>query len=646
MSNRFLDAIERTKEPNRFEAAIARAREAKEQQAEPTTRGDIRDPLLQGLTFGLYDEAAGAVSGGLAALRGEDFNEAYNQRTQQLRGDYDAYRERNPRVALGAEIAGALPTAIIPGGAALRGATLASRVGRGMGVGAATGGFYGHNQGEGALSGDRIGRTVSGALTGGAVGGALPAVGAGAQRLYRALMDRVRPNAATQAGVNRSAQKEINRTLAADDMTVEDAAARLQEYGPDASLVDASDGLREAGRQMVQFGNPGHAPLAALGRERGRQAATRIGGAFETVLGKRPAPAELVDALKKRTQRNADANFGAARDAAADPDNIPYNPALQPALDAERQVMQRARVPDGDAPDGSFEFLSNAQRRISGKKRAAERARDSGGGASAYDDAAVLGADEGELVVALDNATEGKYSIARQRYADDKQLEEAFDYGFRKAMSPGTEISFLRKEWGNLSKPAKVAARAGVRAWLGQKAGSVRGGRAAAREVLREGDARDKLTVVFGEDITTRLSKAMEGQEAMWVTDDALQRATGSQTARNLTGRLNPENQRLPLDISMIGTGVRGVQKVANAINKPNSMTRSLGPALAARGSEREKLMQALLQASADRRRGYDGSKAIQSILRNTGGGAMVAPAAAMQPEDIPQIVVRPNRRR
>ena len=172
-------------------------------------RGDIRDPLLQGLTFGLYDEMAGAVSGAGAAMTGGSFNEAYNERTGALREDYGAYKERQPWVSMGAEVAGALPTALIPGLNVARSANLGQAVWRGANAGALGGALYGYGQGEdGAAS--RLGNAASGAVAGAVIGGALPGVGSGAGRVTRALLDRVSPNAATKAGVNRAAQREIN----------------------------------------------------------------------------------------------------------------------------------------------------------------------------------------------------------------------------------------------------------------------------------------------------------------------------------------------------------------------------------------------------------------------------------------------------
>ena len=128
-------------------------------------RGDIRDPLLQGLTFGLYDKMAGAMSGAGAALSGGSFNEAYNERTDALREDYDAYKERRPWVSMGAEVAGALPTALIPGLNVARSANLGQAVWRGANAGALGGALYGYGQGEDGASA-RLGNAASGAVSG------------------------------------------------------------------------------------------------------------------------------------------------------------------------------------------------------------------------------------------------------------------------------------------------------------------------------------------------------------------------------------------------------------------------------------------------------------------------------------------------
>ena len=287
-------------------------------QQQENSRGSFADPLLQGFTMGLYDEGAGAVSGALSWLGGGDFNEAYDERSRQLRDDYDAYKERRPWAALGAEALGAAPTMLVPGGAMMRATTTAGRIGRGALAGAGTGTVYGYNQGEGNLSADRFGNAGSGAAWGAGAGAAVPAVGAGIRRGWTAAADRLRPNAATQAGIRRPAQRELGRVLSNDDMTVEELGQRVREYGPDAMPADASEALRNKADVLVHYDRPGareHLRNPLRQRAEGRRDAA--GALFDDVLG----PQENIPQTQRRltTQRAANARreYRAALDANA-----------------------------------------------------------------------------------------------------------------------------------------------------------------------------------------------------------------------------------------------------------------------------------------------------------------------------------------
>lgn len=138
-------------------------------------RGSIADPLIQGATFGFGDEIAGGVGGVLSTLEGKGFKSGYERTRDLKRRDLASYQERHPVISTGAEIAGSLPTAMIPLGAAAKGASLAGKVFRGAAAGATSGALYGAGQGEGAQ--DRLRGAAQGAVIGGTTGGAIPFAG-------------------------------------------------------------------------------------------------------------------------------------------------------------------------------------------------------------------------------------------------------------------------------------------------------------------------------------------------------------------------------------------------------------------------------------------------------------------------------------
>ena len=110
---------------------------------------------LQGVTFGYGDE--------LTALAGSWFGGDYGDLVEGEREALEKFRQENPELAYGIEIATGL---VIPGvGLAKSGLTAGKLIGRG----ALTGGVYGSGAGEGDVT------TIPGAIsrTSGAVAGAL-----------------------------------------------------------------------------------------------------------------------------------------------------------------------------------------------------------------------------------------------------------------------------------------------------------------------------------------------------------------------------------------------------------------------------------------------------------------------------------------
>lgn len=151
--------------------------EAKIGAAPPVSdKGSFIDPIMQGLTFGFGDEIAGGVGGVMNMLKGKDFSEGYSKTRDVAREDLSGFQERNPIGSTALEIAGALPTAVIPLGAAARGAGLTAKVGRGALAGGVSGAAYGTGAADGDMS-DRVRGAATGAVTGGLVGGAVPLVG-------------------------------------------------------------------------------------------------------------------------------------------------------------------------------------------------------------------------------------------------------------------------------------------------------------------------------------------------------------------------------------------------------------------------------------------------------------------------------------
>ena len=135
---------------------------------------------FQGLTFGLGDE----IVGGLKSLTSDQtFDDALAAERDKILG----FRVDQPAVALGSEIAGALPTAALPflnAPRAVQGLRLGGRIAAGSAVGGAQGAAFGFNAGEGGFE-SRASNAALPAALGVAGGGAIPIIAAGGRKARR-----------------------------------------------------------------------------------------------------------------------------------------------------------------------------------------------------------------------------------------------------------------------------------------------------------------------------------------------------------------------------------------------------------------------------------------------------------------------------
>lgn len=191
--------------------ALVNADKAGDTQAATTIAGMIRDirskpkmadngaswggvdNFAHGVLQGLGDEvkaAAAASKDKIAGMPG-DWSNLYDQALGMYRGAKEQYRDEHPVAALATEGGGALASGLAGGGAlkaagvALpKAATLGSKVLQNAGIGAAQGGLYGANEGEGGAW-ERLKSGLSGSASGGFLGGLLPAAGAAVGRVVQ-----------------------------------------------------------------------------------------------------------------------------------------------------------------------------------------------------------------------------------------------------------------------------------------------------------------------------------------------------------------------------------------------------------------------------------------------------------------------------
>lgn len=142
---------------------------------ESQQRGTFVDPLLQGVTLGAWDEIKAGIRGGARAAfgnSGKGFGDLYDEELAETRADLAGFKDRHPIAAMASELGGAATGVVATGGASLvpRLAGTAGKLGAMTAEGAALGGLYGFNAGEGGLE-NRAKSGAIGAGVGGLTGG-------------------------------------------------------------------------------------------------------------------------------------------------------------------------------------------------------------------------------------------------------------------------------------------------------------------------------------------------------------------------------------------------------------------------------------------------------------------------------------------
>lgn len=211
----------------------------------------------QGLTFGFGDEIAAGVQGLIPG--GDDYETALRKR----RRDFANAQADNPNAYVAGDVGGSVAGALIPGGAAVRGAGLLSRVGRGAALGGAGGALRGAGDGTDAES--RASGALRGGATGAALGGGLTGLGSGL-RAGGDLTNRGLDNVvgAVSQTVDNLRASPLGRTL--QPRGVSGRATR--------ALAPMSDDLVDAGTDYLATKGP-----------LGRRAAGAIGDFYKDQIG-------------------------------------------------------------------------------------------------------------------------------------------------------------------------------------------------------------------------------------------------------------------------------------------------------------------------------------------------------------------------
>lgn len=258
------------------EAAAALAKKSQPPAApDPNAPGKM-ESFLRGavdmLLFGADDEIGAGVRTGFGYLGN------YDEDVAESRALKEEARDTNPWSFGAGNLVGSVPSMMVPGLNAVRGASFGSNLIRGAFGGAAMGGAYGLGSGEGGLT-DRLDDAGQGMLVGGTVGAAAPVVGRGVGAVWRALTGRATPAARIVA---RGIRDDVGDTAGAQ--------RGLDELGPDAMVADLGTNLQRQAGAVASVPGRGQTIVTEALRNRQRGTNARILGDTDAAIGAAPVP--------------------------------------------------------------------------------------------------------------------------------------------------------------------------------------------------------------------------------------------------------------------------------------------------------------------------------------------------------------------
>lgn len=327
---------------------------------------------------------------------------------------------------------------------------------------------------------------------------------------------------------------------------------------PTLTLADASPTVRQLAQGLIDPAQPKaqNAIVSAVeNRVNARQEEAQH--AFTETMGPSPDVPKMVDWLKGKARATGQKEIQPALENAKLVDTSPViaaideklqpgvNPLLNPKsqlpLSAEQEALARFKQ---QLISGNGEQLFDARRLHRVQSDIGDQAYQLSRSPDPKD--RLLGGQlrnmNEKLIDQIDDATNGAYRPARQKFKDAKDISAAFESGFdtlknRSGLSGALEDSpEAFAKWMKDASPEEIAARKlGTRADINQKMNSVRNGALKGETITAIPYNQDKLRMLFGKDEADRLIGTMENAHDKSVTNAAL--LGGSHTARIQAGQ-------------------------------------------------------------------------------------------------------------
>ncbi len=598
-----------------------------------------------GLSFNFSDEALA----GIRSLAGENYEEALADERRKLK----AFQEQYPIAGMAGEVAGSLPTMLVPGLGVARGAAMAGKLGssaikEGAKLGAKQGALGGLGEAEGGLDVEGViqrGKgAATGATTGAVVGGALSGLGEGAKGAYGAIKERFVPRTSDDV-----AKAKILQDLERSGMTPRQAQAEfeyLQSTGARPAYFDVNPSLGSRAEAVAQREGPAGERLVEDIYERQR-------GQRERIMGQARERFDQSKAFYETADEAADALRTKAKPF--------YEEAYKAKLPLETQYQLQSIM--NDVAESFPQAIDSARRLYAAERRTGDfkrvGTRETAKGDEAFDmipqirqwdyimrglgDVATKETKEitGEITALGGAALRMRAEIAnfideqvpafaraRRQYAGDLEVRDALNTARKEFLRVDPED--LARRWERMSVAEKEAYRAGA---LKNIRDSLFGTGDFTDATKRIGqsvqDRREALNIIIPEKASARLFQDYLEAEAR-IAARAQKVSAGSQTARR--GELKKD---LDSGADLSALGVAGdiansrygnaMQKVFNIITNspvvPERRINAIGEMLRANKlDEVERLTASLEKFMEEQKKKQIRSRQIQEGVSAIGG--------------------------
>jgi len=494
-----------------------------------------------GLTFNFSDEA-------IAGIRALAEKIPYEQALADEREKKKAFEEQYPKMAFGAEVAGGLPTMLIPGLGPAKVAQSAGRIGRVINApitqmataGAKQGALSGLGEAEGDLL-DRAKGAVTGGATGALVGGSLYGAGKVAAPVVRAIAERVRPQISENI-----AKMKILQDLERSGMTPAQAQKEfeyLQSTGAAPSYFDVSPALTSRAEAVAQRPGAAGEGIAQDVAERQKGQRGRIMGQAKERMDQTKAFYETAEDAANALRENAKPLYEKAYEAKLAP-QTQYE--LQEVMDRVNASLPKASKyaeqlfagegtafkQTGTAAISSREFsglpkLKQYDYIMRGLGQILEKNTNPAGEINEIGGLAKRL--RGQIASILDDQVP-EFAAARAQYKGDLEVKKALENA-RKGFSQA-DPEELARVWPTMSVAEKEAYRAGALKNIRDKVfGSGDFTDATKRVGQAIQDRRDALNIIMPEKASAQLFQDYLEAEAK-IAANAQRIKGGSQTAR------------------------------------------------------------------------------------------------------------------